>query len=350
MAWSERDLERFDDREGRFRAAMRRVFGDGENPMAWGFTLYRAWGIRVRIHLAFVLYILGTLIFTLPRDAMGPGFVLWGLGGLFGLVLLHEYGHCVACRLVGGEADDIMLWPLGGLASCAPPHDWRSNLVTALGGPAVNMILLAPFSLGIWVATRDVGSVVFNPFDPGTALAELRLPAGGGEPLGAQPWWLTALWSAHFANIALLGFNLLVPMFPMDAARILHALLWRRAGEAHAMRTTLSVGLVTAVTLAVLAIVVNQTLLLAIALLGGGVCYVERRRLRFTAEDPLAPPDGPDDDELEARREARAREKARAEQAEVDRILAKISEGGMESLSVREKRTLKRATRHRRET
>lgn len=351
MGWSEREHGYQDDAGGgRFRSAMRRVFGDGENPMAWGFTLYRAWGIRVRVHLAFVLYILGTLIFTLPRDAIGPGFVLWGLGGLFALVLLHEYGHCIACRKVGGDADDIMLWPLGGLASCAPPHDWKSNLITTLGGPAVNAVLLAPLGLGVWLATRDLGSVIFNPFDPGSALADLRLPLGEGELVGAQPWWLTALWSAHFANIVLLGFNMLVPMYPMDAARVVQALLWRQQGEDRAMRVTLTVGLVTAVALAVLAIVLNETLLLAIALLGGGVCFFERRRLQFTGGDPLAFPSGPDDDELEAKREAKAEKKTQAEQAEVDRILAKISEEGMESLSGGEKRTLKRATHHRRET
>jgi hypothetical protein len=36
---------------------------------------------------------------------------------LFGVVLLHEFGHAFACRQTGGEADTIVLWPLGGIAS-----------------------------------------------------------------------------------------------------------------------------------------------------------------------------------------------------------------------------------------
>ena len=32
------------------------------------------------------------------------------------LVLVHELGHCFACRRVGGEADDVLMWMLGGLA------------------------------------------------------------------------------------------------------------------------------------------------------------------------------------------------------------------------------------------
>ena len=35
---------------------------------------------------------------------------------LFGIVLMHEFGHSLACRQVGGTAEQIMLWPLGGIA------------------------------------------------------------------------------------------------------------------------------------------------------------------------------------------------------------------------------------------
>lgn len=31
-------------------------------------------------------------------------------------VLVHELGHCLAARQVGGSATGILLWPLGGLA------------------------------------------------------------------------------------------------------------------------------------------------------------------------------------------------------------------------------------------
>jgi len=33
---------------------------------------------------------------------------------LFLIVLLHEFGHAMACRQVGGIANQIVLWPLGG--------------------------------------------------------------------------------------------------------------------------------------------------------------------------------------------------------------------------------------------
>ena len=34
---------------------------------------------------------------------------------LFVIVLIHEFGHALACRQVGGVADRIVLWPLGVL-------------------------------------------------------------------------------------------------------------------------------------------------------------------------------------------------------------------------------------------
>lgn len=43
---------------------------------------------------------------------------------LLGTVLIHELGHALAARRVGGHADGILLWPLGGLAyvghDCGP--------------------------------------------------------------------------------------------------------------------------------------------------------------------------------------------------------------------------------------
>ena len=47
----------------------------------------------------------------------------------------------------------------------------------------MNAALLVPLSLGVWLATRDLGSVVFNPFDPGVALGGLRTPADFAKAL-----------------------------------------------------------------------------------------------------------------------------------------------------------------------
>ena len=54
----------------------------------------------------------------LQRHPIGHAYLFLGL---FLIVTLHEFGHALACRQVGGKADQIVLWPLGGVAYVAPP-------------------------------------------------------------------------------------------------------------------------------------------------------------------------------------------------------------------------------------
>ena len=329
----------------RLGAALARVFGDQENPLTWGFPLFRAWGITVRAHIVLPVFLLVQLIVTLRGDHSEWYYTLPVLAWLIALVILHEFGHCFACRRVGGEADEIMLWPLGGLASCRPPKHWAADLLTTAGGPAVNALLLVPIAGAVWAVTGQFGAVLFNPFD-------FALTAAGVTGRDGQlHWWITWLWAAHYANLVLLLFNTLVPMYPMDAGRMLQAVLWARHGYRRSVEVAALVGVVVGMVLAVVGLVTNETLLLGIAIFGVFTCVLERRRVRLDAwaDTPVtAPmtawsvhePDEPDP--------ASAPEPA-IDQGELDRVLAKISTGGMESLTRSERKLLKRATEaHRR--
>ena len=335
-----------DPEEPGWRAALRRVFGDSENPLRWSFPLYRAWGILVRVHLFFPVFIAAELIRAVVPSGPGLLFVAPLMVAFFVLALAHEYGHCFACRRVGGEADEILMWPLGGLASCAPPHRWEASLWTTIGGPGVNAVLLLPLALAVWSVTGEPGAAIFNPFAPGAVWSLLDTPGNPGLHL-----LKITLWSFHYANALLLAFNVLIPMYPMDGGRILHALLWRKLGHRDATGVAALVGLVTAAVMAVFAIVFSQLVLLALALFGGIICYTERQRLRFedSADESVfaASLASEDADRGAARADKRAtreRDKARAEQAEVDRILAKISASGIDSLTRKERRTLDQAS------
>jgi Zn-dependent protease len=61
---------------------------------------------------------------------------------LFGIVTLHEFGHALACRQVGGRADRIVLWPLGGVAYVSPPPRPGATLWSIAAGPLVNVVLI----------------------------------------------------------------------------------------------------------------------------------------------------------------------------------------------------------------
>lgn len=319
------------------------VFGSGENPLRWAVPLYRAWGISVRVHVLFIVFIVVRLLFSLDQSLAGVGHAGLMLAALFGLVLLHEYGHCFACRRVGGEADEVLLWPLGGLAMCRPPHDWRSNLITTVGGPGVNAVLLLPLGAAVWWLTGEPRAVFFDLFNPGTAFGAAQSSSS------AAAWGISAVIALHVMNAYGLLFNVLVPMYPMDGGRILHALLWRQMGYHRATDVATLVGMVAAGVMAVVGIVTEQTMLMAIAFFGAITCWQDRRQLRFASS-------GGDDaiiaasqrlaaEETKRLAEARRRREAEAaRQAEVDRILAKIAKEGMASLTRKEQQTLKDAS------
>lgn len=310
-------------------------------------------GIRVRVHLAFVLFV----VFDLTAAAFNGQFV-YGLVqavSLFVLVLLHEFGHCVACRWVGGTADNILMWPLGGLASCRPPHTWKAHLVTVLGGPGVNVLLVPVLGGAMLLLGMGTGSVLFNPLDPNGAL----------RALGPLPLAKVMLFWVYFVNLALLGFNVLLPMFPMDGGRIWQCILWSRLGWRRSMGIAIQVGIVCAVVVGVFGVTAKppMVMLVLIALFAGLTCWQEQMRLRAidAGSDFGEEGDSPvlvgsreesrdawrtvgKDEEQRAAEARRRREAAAKEQEELDRILAKIAAQGMGSLTGRERSFLTKTT------
>lgn len=349
MGWQER---RYEDAEegGGLRRAMRRIFIEGDNFFSWAFPLFTVFGVRVKIHLLFVLMILSELLWSLGRDSLGTPYVAIALGALFFMVLLHEFGHCFACRWAGGEASEVLLWPLGGLAFCVPPHRWKAAFITTAGGPAVNLVLAPIFGLGVLATTHwNWHLVLFNP---------LRI----NVPLSSMAdWWTVALWWCYSTNLGLLLFNLLMPMFPMDGARMVQELLWARIGYRRSMVVAVNVGLVVALIVGVLSLTGGQSRMLGLALFGGMTCFFEKRKLAVYEDNGLPPGYDfsrgyqglPAVDEPARRapgkRQIKQRERQRELNDEVDRILAKIAVSGMGSLTRAEKRTLRGETERKRQ-
>src|SRR5258708_3733008 len=75
---------------------------------------------------------------------------------LFLIVTIHEFGHALACRQVGGRADRIVLWPLGGVAYVDPPPRPGATLWSIAAGPLVNVALF-PILLVIVLFGRSQG-------------------------------------------------------------------------------------------------------------------------------------------------------------------------------------------------
>src|SRR5678809_249244 len=75
---------------------------------------------------------------------------------LFCIILMHELGHALACRQVGGTANQIVLWPLGGVAYVSPPPRPGAMLWSIAAGPLVNVALL-PILGGLYMLGRRLG-------------------------------------------------------------------------------------------------------------------------------------------------------------------------------------------------
>ena len=137
---------------------------------------------------------------------------------LFLIVLLHEFGHALACRQVGGTANQIVLWPLGGVAYVSPPQRPGAVLWSIAAGPLVN-VALVPVFIGIGQVCRVAGLWDTMP-DAHMFLRSLAI-----------------------INLGLLIFNML-PIFPLDGGQILRALLWFPLGRATSLKVTTIIGFV----------------------------------------------------------------------------------------------------------
>lgn len=310
--------------------------------------LGRLFGIDVHVHVLFLIWIGFELLNAGPRWRTELLFTAM----LFGIVLLHELGHCFGARSVGGSAENILLWPLGGLAYADAPMTPWAQFVTVACGPLVNVILCVVSAAVLMVASGHLDVVSPNPLDP------VRGP-------------LTERWQFYVAlfyqvNLYLLAFNLL-PIFPFDGGQLLRTLVWPFLGLYRATLLACQVGLGGAVFLGGWGLMDRSAILIGIALMGALTCWqhmqaarmgllqeglrgirprARRRPGRWWSRAPARGSPGAAPEPRPGAWEARQDEQQRLDQ-EVDRILRKVHEQGIHSLSYVERQTLERASRAR---
>src|SRR5437870_891504 len=104
------------------------------------FRLFRFAGIDVFIHWSWFIVALIELQ-TRKNLYSSPAWNVAEYLSLFAIVLLHEFGHSLACRQVGGTSNQIVLWPLGGVAYVSPPQRPGAVLWSIAAGPLVNVVI-----------------------------------------------------------------------------------------------------------------------------------------------------------------------------------------------------------------
>ena len=188
--------------------------------MAWSWKIARIAGINVYMHATFLVLVAWIALVhwrqhqSVPAVLAGVGYILV----LFACVVLHEYGHALTAARYGIRTRDITLLPIGGLARLERmPDDPRQELLVALAGPAVNVVIAA--LLFAWLQV----SGAWQPVD------DVGVATGGFVE------------RVLLANVLLVGFNLL-PAFPMDGGRALRALLAMRMEYTRATALSASIG------------------------------------------------------------------------------------------------------------
>jgi Zn-dependent protease len=177
----------------------------------WSLPLGRWRRVHVRVHALFL--VVGVYAMYLAGGHPDQGGLALGalaVGVLFASVLAHEFGHCYAATRLSGTCDPIVIGPLGGLGNLELPREPHAELFTILAGPLVNLSVLL-VTLPLVLVSGESVTALLNPLAPG------NLAQGG--------WWIAALKLAFWINWLLVVANLL-PAFPLDGARMLRAILW----------------------------------------------------------------------------------------------------------------------------
>ena len=191
---------------------------------AGSIHLLRIWDIDVFLHWSWFLIAVFQISSRQPM-ATGEGapepatmmFYFWRAVeyvALFGIVLMHEFGHALACRSVGGKADTIVLWPLGGIAYVSPPARPGALLWTIVAGPLVNLVLIAPCAAGMLLIDAE--------------------------------WWPQlhqVFFTLMIINIGLFIFNMM-PVYPLDGGQVVHAVLWFFVGRWRSLQVASLIGVV----------------------------------------------------------------------------------------------------------
>jgi Zn-dependent protease len=182
-----------------------------------GVSLFRAFGIDVCAHWSWLLVL--PLWFPFRHKlAHSTRWLSAEIVALFVIVMLHEFGHALACKSVGGTARKIILWPLGGLALFVPPARPWAMIWCMAAGPLVN-IALTPLMF-----------------------AALYLASAMGASQGVQSFLIFVI----VMNLVLLAFNLL-PFYPLDGGQILRGLMWLAFGRVPSLLIAAGIGVVVSV-------------------------------------------------------------------------------------------------------
>ena len=277
---------------------------------------------------------------------------------LFVSLLVHEFSHILAVWLTGGVGNEILIWPLGGLALVQPAANFRSQFLTPAAGPLSNLAVCLMVAAPVW-HSPDASAKLLSPF---------TLPAAGLHETFGTYVFVLIFW----CNWILLLANLL-PVFPLDGIRMVHAVLKNRTDVESAAETAIRISLLFSGLIMVVGLILLDSAWVvtfgAVAMILSLVEFFQMRTAD-TLDDSFMGYDFSQGytslersnksnpsatrrrqgwlerwrERRRAAKELRARLDAEQAQAQLDEILAKVHSNGISSLTDAERRQLNRAS------
>ena len=328
---------------------------------SWTVSLGRWSGLDVRLHASLLVCAVITVYLCSQTDVSYVAeYSLLGLAILLASVLLHEVGHLWAAVQLGGRAECIVLGPLGGLTLPVVPPEPKREVLVALAGPAVNLLIVFLITPPLVMAEVNLGDLLLSPLNP--------------HDLFEGETWLVGLRLTCWINCLLL-LNLF-PAYPMDGGHALAAVLRPAFGRRAAMLIVGSSAMLAAVGFLLMALLLPQDTrlvpswlplsLFAIFLFFSAKQQMESWRPSESDETVLGydfsegytslersselpqPTAGLLTRWIEQRRANRQRRLAQIEEEEerrVDEVLARLNEVGIHALAAEERRLLERVSK-----
>ncbi len=239
--------------------------------MKGSFKIARIADIDVSVHFTFLLLLLWFGVSSWQESQQIKVVVssLAFIMVLFTCVVMHEFGHALTARRFGIKTSGITLLPIGGVAALEKmPDDPKQEIMVALAGPAVNVVI----AVLLWAYINFKGVV----------LTDQDILTGN----------IPFLYQIMMINMTLALFNLL-PAFPMDGGRVLRASFGFFMSHNAATQKAAKIGKVLAGVLLLVGIFYNPWLILIAVFIWisasaeAGMEQVQNSLVNITAEQAM---------------------------------------------------------------
>jgi len=344
----------------------------------WSIPIARLFGVQIRVHLFFWLFALWTIyIAWQARQAPGnQGDLLTiaslSLGILVTSVFVQELARWGLLRIFGGHCQRLVLGPYGGMSKLEDVEHPRQEMLIHLAAPACSAVV-ASLAAVVLISSGKWNINQLHPLQP-AAIAEGSI-------------WLVAAKLCLWINGLLMLMNL-IPAFPFHGGQALRAaILWRKPhlGRREASRWVIRLARLIACLMVVAAVFLLRedpglqtwtALVLLSVLVFLGAAHEQSTVLESSNEQPAAIPEADTEPSIPSRRLhsfktvdpsheiteefpsspfaehnllSQPDETDEDDELQVDEILTRVHQNGLNSLTEHDRRILERASQRYRE-